>query len=434
MENQNWSQIGSNISEMVQDAIDSGDFGRLSQAIRDTVSDAVSETVSGAVTGAMDGVTQGMEAVGESINKAAENLNGWKYKSVQNPQKWKKWETAQNSWKENGKFEKKTMDYMWERDIPKAELYRAGMSARAGAYVMSVLGGIGCFSFGIAMFVLLVILMVTGAAGLLIPLGISVPFLVLSIVFCARGNVILGRFRRFKRYVRILGERRCIALQELASSMNRTIEYVRKDLGVMIEKEMFLQGHLAGDGRSLFVTDESYHAYIKSSQQMEMREHKKMQEKKQNGGTKKERELPEDVKKLIAEGGEYIEKIRMSNEAIKDAKVSEKLDHLEEIVTRIFAYVEQEPGSAPETKKLMKYYLPTTIRLLETYQKLDAQPVKGENIDKSKREIEEALDTLNQAFARLFDNLYQDMSMDIVSDISVLNTMLAQEGLIGDKL
>ena len=78
---------------------------------------------------------------------------------------------------------------------------------------------------------------------------------------------------------------------------------------------------------------------------------------------------------------------------------------------------------------MLKYYLPTTIRLLEAYQELDDQPKATENILKSKKEIEDTLDTLNQAFAKIFDNLYQDTSMDINADISVLNTMLAQEGL-----
>ena len=82
----------------------------------------------------------------------------------------------------------------------------------------------------------------------------------------------------------------------------------------------------------------------------------------------------------------------------------------------------------------MEYYLPTTIKLLEAYEELDAQPVQGENIISSKQEIEKTLDTLNTAFEKLLDDLFQDTAWDLSSDISVLNTMLAQEGLTEDGL
>ena len=77
----------------------------------------------------------------------------------------------------------------------------------------------------------------------------------------------------------------------------------------------------------------------------------------------------------------------------------------------------------------MEYYLPMTVKLLKAYEELDRQPVQGDNIMKSKGEIEDTLDTLNIAFEKLLDNLFQDTAWDVSADISVLNTMLAQEGL-----
>lgn len=66
---------------------------------------------------------------------------------------------------------------------------------------------------------------------------------------------------------------------------------------------------------------------------------------------------------------------------------------------------------------------------MEAYEELDAQPVAGENILSSKAEIEATLDTLNVAFEKILDSLFQDTAWDVSSDISVLNTVLAQEGL-----
>lgn len=81
-----------------------------------------------------------------------------------------------------------------------------------------------------------------------------------------------------------------------------------------------------------------------------------------------------------------------------------------------------------------EYYLPTTVKLLEAYAELSAQPVQGENIKNSQKEIEATLDTLNEAFERLFDSLFQDTMWDVSTDISVLKTILAQEGLSKDGL
>lgn len=85
----------------------------------------------------------------------------------------------------------------------------------------------------------------------------------------------------------------------------------------------------------------------------------------------------------------------------------------------------------PETRKFIEYYMPTTLKLVNAYKEFDAQPIQGDNIIKSKKEIESTLDTINEAFVNLFDSLFEDVAMDISTDISVLQTMLAQEGLTG---
>jgi 5-bromo-4-chloroindolyl phosphate hydrolysis protein len=82
----------------------------------------------------------------------------------------------------------------------------------------------------------------------------------------------------------------------------------------------------------------------------------------------------------------------------------------------------------------MDYYLPMTVKLLNAYADMDAQPVQGQNIQASKKEIEATLDTLNLAFEKLLDKIFEDTALDVSSDISVLNTLLAQEGLADDEL
>ena len=84
---------------------------------------------------------------------------------------------------------------------------------------------------------------------------------------------------------------------------------------------------------------------------------------------------------------------------------------------------------------MMKYYLPTTIKLLDSYEKLTEEELSGQhpdqltNIAKSKKEIEDTLDTIDQAFEKLLDSFFEEAAWDISSDISVLHNMFAQEGL-----
>ncbi len=99
------------------------------------------------------------------------------------------------------------------------------------------------------------------------------------------------------------------------------------------------------------------------------------------------------------------------------------------MIGKIFDYVELHPDQLPEIRKFMEYYLPTTLKLLEAYKEFDSQPVQGGNISSAKKKMEKALDTINLAFENLLDNLFEDAAMDISTDISVLNTLLAQEGL-----
>ena len=105
---------------------------------------------------------------------------------------------------------------------------------------------------------------------------------------------------------------------------------------------------------------------------------------------------------------------------------------MESIVRKIFERAEAHPEIIPDLKKLMDYYLPMTIKLLNAYADMDRQPIQGETIQASKKEIDATLDTLNLAFEKLLDSVFQDTAMDVSSDISVLQTLLAQEGLTGD--
>ena len=104
---------------------------------------------------------------------------------------------------------------------------------------------------------------------------------------------------------------------------------------------------------------------------------------------------------------------KAANDAIPGEVISAKISRMELLVDRIFDRVEQNPDSVNDMRRMMDYYLPTTMKLLEAYEELDAQPVQGENIISSKKEIEDTIDTLNLAFEKLLDSLFQDTAWDV---------------------
>ena len=111
-----------------------------------------------------------------------------------------------------------------------------------------------------------------------------------------------------------------------------------------------------------------------------------------------------------------------------------KIEQMETLTARIFVCASEHPESISQTDRLFKYYFPSVLKLLKVYEDVEKQPVQGENIRKTKKEIEDSLDTMNQALEKLFDEMFQNVAMDISSDIQVLEVMLKQDGLTEDGI
>lgn len=231
-------------------------------------------------------------------------------------------------------------------------------------------------------------------------------------------------------YKRTLGENTHCTLERLARSVGKNVKFVRKELRKMIGKGLFLEGHMDKEETCLITSDETYRHYEQSRLALEERQ------RQEAAASAPKASNPQDprVQEVLDRGNAFIAQIRACNDAIPGEEISGKISRMELIVRRIFERAEAHPEVVPDLKKLMDYYLPMTVKLLNAYADMDAQPVQGENILASKKEIEATLDTLNLAFEKLLDDLFRDSAMDVSSDISVLNTLLAQEGLTEDGL
>ena len=137
---------------------------------------------------------------------------------------------------------------------------------------------------------------------------------------------------------------------------------------------------------------------------------------------------------LVQERDRAVSEMRRLNDAIDDTTISAQIDHLESTTTKIISYVVEHPKKLPQIRKFLNYYLPTTLKLLNAYDRMGSAGVSGENIDGTMGKIEAMMSTVVQAFDRQLDALFGDEALDISTDITVLENLLAQEGLAGEQL
>jgi hypothetical protein len=128
-----------------------------------------------------------------------------------------------------------------------------------------------------------------------------------------------------------------------------------------------------------------------------------------------------------------LQQLRQVNDAIPDPVMTIKISRLEAVSARIFELAKQDPGKKAQLQKFMDYYLPTALKLLNTYASLPAQDVQGENIADVKKNIERSMDLLVTAFENQLDKLFQSDALDVSADVAALEGMLNMDGLTGNE-
>ena len=136
------------------------------------------------------------------------------------------------------------------------------------------------------------------------------------------------------------------------------------------------------------------------------------------------------VDSLVEKGQEMLAEIRKENDLIPDPELTAQMNQLDKVANQIFHTVAEQPAKAPQIRRFMDYYLPTTLKMLTSYRKMDERQVSGQNAQETRAQIREAMATVLKAFDKQLDALYQDEMLDISTDIDVMETMLRQDGLI----
>ena len=231
---------------------------------------------------------------------------------------------------------------------------------------------------------------------------------------------------RAKRYARICGSKMYAKLSQLAASSGLSEKKVRKDVRNMLAKGFYPEGYMDEEGTTLMLSDEVYKDYASMVSRQREEEAEAIKARQEGRLTNEEQS---ELDQMVAEGMDAVKKLHELNDNIPGEVITKKLSTLEDLLKQMFNRVKQHPEQMDRMHKLMDYYLPTMLKLVEAYDEYDKVTAPGKEIIQAKEEIERTLDTINEAFVQLLNNLFQDSVWDVTSDAQVLTTMLTQEGL-----
>ena len=141
-----------------------------------------------------------------------------------------------------------------------------------------------------------------------------------------------------------------------------------------------------------------------------------------------------ELDKMIVACDKALAEMKRLDDNIADEKISAQIVRLGTLTEKILGQVKADPAKLPQIRKFMNYYLPTTLKLLNAYDRMGAQGVEGENISGTMAKVEQMMGTVVTAFEKQLDSLFGSEALDISTDITVVENMMAREGLSDDPI
>lgn len=400
-------ELGDRIKDIIDTAVSTKDYRQMTEDIKQTVGQTINSTLNSAVD-------TGSEAIRNGLNSMFGSGNSEYHNKTKEFEERRRREREQERKKQEEEKAKERMLTLYDRNT----------GGRMKGMMLAISGGILASGMGLGTLVLSIFGTVGHMSSLVLGGTCFLAAGALAGVGLLTGGIKkLGKLERFQKYIGTLGTHTYCNFEQLSAAVGKPVKFVKKDVKKMISDGWFRQGHIDAQETCLITSNETYQQYTQTA--------KALEEKKQEE-ERRQADLSPEVQEVLDKGNEFLDKIHKSNDAIPGVEISAKISRMELIVEKIFERAQKHPEIIPDLKKMMNYYLPMTVKLLDAYEEMDRMPVQGENIKSSKKEIEDTLDTLNQAFEKLLDSVFQDTAWDVSSDISVLHTLLAQEGLTDD--
>lgn len=230
--------------------------------------------------------------------------------------------------------------------------------------------------------------------------------------------------KRYDIYEEFLGYKSLEFIDDLAFHVKENKDVVVDDMEKSIAYKLIPQGHLSNGNLVFMVSDKIYNRYNEKPAVYD-RYFQKIIEERERIKSRSER-----ISEIIGIGEQYIQKMQGYAVLIKDKHISKKINQMENVVSMIFHEIDVNPSKEDSLGIFLNYYLPTTEKLLETYVTLDEKDKSAGNKSVIKKEIEEAIGTIVNAYESILDKLYEEYDLDIASDIEAMELSMKQDGLL----
>lgn len=453
-----YSEIGKQIKDSLTEGLNTGDFSGLNSAITDSVKGAIKE--------AGNSIKDEFKLPTEDawkVTNASKRANNFNYANPHgNPSSSREYTEMLKAQREaRMRAHQQRMNARYQETAQKqnyssssSSLVNINKSELALPVKFTPVGkisGIACAVGGIAgMIPCGIITLISLLGG-----GVGTWFIAFGVLTAGFGVLTRAGFakrelyNKAKKYAFVAGNNKYASVNTLSESLGIKAGKVKRDIKRMLNKGFFPEGYLDEEETTLMLSTDVYKQYLQTksyaiqtvaeqtAQDLEIKQKRSgkvipVSEKAKAAKAKLTKEQRQELEMMVAEGTDCIVKLHNLNDDIPGEQISKKLDDLENTLKEIFTRVEENPEQMDRMHKLMEYYLPTMLKLVEAYKEYDQVSCPGEDILNAKNEIEKTLDTINEAFVQLLNNLFRDSVWDVTTDAQVLQTMLKQEGLAAD--
>lgn len=410
--NSQLNNLGEQMKGALNEALATGDFKNLNVLVSDTVKTALSDAE--AASKAWKENQKEVQKATQGTNMTYTEYRKRKLEQEKQAAKAAQAQTAQTA----GQIQQLTEGQKYYQ--------RTGLLVKVEN--VGLVSGVLFIVFGAIANIPLLILSIIGIACGWSGTGALFFFLLVSVGFILWGKNKIQLISKAKRYVKLCGNKMYAELEELATQVGISTAKVTRELRRILRKGIVPSAHMDKMATHLMLNDVVYKQYLDAEKSRLLQEKEKTEK---SAVTKKQEKTAEqtELEQMVSEGYDAIRKLRDMNDLIPGEVISAKLYQLESLLKEIFERVQKEPSQMNRMHKVMSYYLPTTLKLVEAYHEFDKVSNQGEEIASAKKEIESTLDAINNAFVELLNNLFQDKVFDVTTDAQVLQTMLASEGL-----
>lgn len=438
--NQLYNRLGNQIKDSLTEGLKTGNFSGLNSAITDSVNSVLKEAT-GRVADAIDPINEDVYKVHTGQKSYSTYKEAEDYAKMLQERRRLHNEAVKNAAAQRAK-QKQELRALKQQQKNELVLSKNSLPVKFNPVgkktgTVCIVGGItGTAIFGISSVAKLAGMLF--GAGTLLGLIPTAALLVASIGVLRYGLFKKGMLDRAKKYAMIAGNNMYVQISMLASSLGLKVNRVKKDVKRMLRKGYYPEGFLDAGETTLMLSNDVFKQY---EQTMKTADERRMEEAKNaalndellnEALSKLDPSMREEFAQMVGSGRDCISHLHSLNDDIPGESISRKLDSLEKTLMEIFRRLQEHPEQMNRMHKLMDYYLPTMIKLVEAYAEYDKVSNPGPDIISAKNEIEKTLDTINEAFVQLQNNLFRDSVWDVTTDAQVLQTVLKQEGLAKD--